>query len=695
LSNQQPGAFRFAIAATFTADPLCPVVDFWGCELGSPFEVRFAPYNQLLQTILDPHSEFAENTHGLNVVLARLEDLGQFSGNGRSSFSRIEENVAQLVTELRSAAMRLHSPLLFCLCPSPGIEEFEKLSGSIQTGLKAVPGILYIDYRDVERLYPVASVDSPEGERLGKIPYTDVYYCALGTMIVRYAHSLLRTPFKVIALDCDNTLWRGVCGEDGPEGVMLDAPRRALQEAMLEQREAGMLLTLASKNNESDVLETFAAHPEMPLEPRHFVSWRLNWDPKADNISELAEELGLGLDSFIFIDDNPKEGAELQQSIPEVLTLVLPEDVEKIPHFLRHVWALDHPVITEDDRKRNVYYRQQQEFGAQVKHAGSIESFMASLNLHVAVSSLTPDKLSRIAQLTQRTNQFNLATVRRSESEIQALLAEGYECYTVDVSDRFGDYGLVGVLIVKQETDELRVDTFLLSCRALGRGVEHRMLAFLGQNASTRGLHYIRLAYVPSAKNLPAKQFLDSAAGSRLRIPATEAAELKWKPPAAPSINGVVKSESKKPAVPRKADYGEIARSLSTADEILKRMRDRRSATAAVAGMTEVEAKLAGIWCELLERPAVSLSDNFFDIGGHSLLAVLLLLRVRETFGVELSIDDVYSGGLTLSQLASRIEAAQLGEIDPDEYAALLAEIENMSDEQARELLAREEGERA
>jgi acyl carrier protein len=199
-------------------------------------------------------------------------------------------------------------------------------------------------------------------------------------------------------------------------------------------------------------------------------------------------------------------------------------------------------------------------------------------------------------------------------------------------------------------------------------------------------LHQLTLRYSPTARNLPAKQFVDSVGGSRLA--AAEAAEVKWKPSIAPAA-----SKSPKPIIKtaRKADYEEIARSLSSAVSILHRMRAERAIAKPAAGMTEVEAKLAAIWSELLERDSIGPADNFFDIGGHSLLAVLLLLRIREAFDVELSIDDVYSGTLTLADLAARIESAQLGAIDPAEYAALLEEIENMSDEEARALLDREE----
>jgi acyl carrier protein len=352
-------------------------------------------------------------------------------------------------------------------------------------------------------------------------------------------------------------------------------------------------------------------------------------------------------------------------------------------------------VITEEDRNRNVYYHQQQEFGAQIKRATSIDDFMAALDLRVTVNAVTPEKLPRVAQLTQRTNQFNFTTVRRTETEIQSLLSRGYECFTVDASDRFGDYGLVGLLIARAESDELQVDTFLLSCRALGRGVEHRMLAFLGQHASARGLHYVALNYAPTSRNSPAKQFLASVAPQTMRLPAEQTAELRWKPSFASSPNRVPKTPRTAVNAARQADYGRIARELSRPEKILEHVRRQRATLHSSEGMNEVETKLARIWSELLDRRSISATDNFFDIGGHSLLAVLLLLRIREAFGVELSIDQVYSGTLTLADLANRVEAAQLGGLDPEEYSALLSEIESMSDYEVRELLAREEAERA
>lgn len=690
--------FRFAIAATFTAEPLRPVVAFWGPQLSTRFDIDFAPYNQIAQTLLDPGSELGQNKHGVNIVLARLEDLGQFDADTKDALLRLEENVQILLQQIVSATPGLAAPLLFCLCPSspafletPERRAFKKrMAGVISATLDETPGIQFLHYEQIDRLYPVDARHSAEGERLGKIPYTDLYFAALGTALVRYTHALFLAPFKVVALDCDNTLWRGICGE---EPVTLDAPSRGLHEFMVEQREAGMLLAMASKNNEQDVLDTFAAHPEMPLSLRHFVAWRLNWQSKTANLVSLAEELSLGLDSFIFVDDNPRECAEVSGALPQVLTLALPEEVERTPEFLNHVWAFDHPVVTEEDRNRNVYYQRQQEFGAEVRSAASLEDFMATLELRADIQPLIPAKLARAAQLTQRTNQFNLTTIRRTEAELQAL---PQQVYTVEVSDRFGDYGLVGVVICGPD---MQVDTFLLSCRVLGRGVEHRVAVYLGELALSRGLQQVSFSLVRTRKNSPALEFLESIpfgerlandTGFVLRVPSHRLADFTWTAPA----RTVPAAPSTKPglsAARRSVDYACIANQLSTAGAILQAVRASHASVESSEAMTETEGRLAAIWSELLHRPSIARADNFFDLGGHSLLAVLLLLRIRESFEVELSIDDVYSGALTLSDLAARIETAQLGGIDPQEYAALLAEIEGLSDEEARTLLSAED----
>ena len=188
----------------------------------------------------------------------------------------------------------------------------------------------------------------------GTSPIHPLFYAASGTILARKIHALISLPYKVVVLDCDNTLWKGVIGEDGIDGITIPPGLGRLQQFMVELAGKGILLCLCSKNDESDVLEVFEQRPDMVLKRDHLVSWRINWMPKSENIKSLAQELNLGLDSFIFLDDNPVECAEVRSGCPEVLTLRLPIERD-IAGFLKHVWAFDRLNVTSEDQQRTAY----------------------------------------------------------------------------------------------------------------------------------------------------------------------------------------------------------------------------------------------------------------------------------------------------------------------------------------------------
>lgn len=684
---------QFAISATFTAEPIERVIAFWGRELDWEIHARFAPYNQVPQTLLDPAGLFAANQNGVNVVLLRVEDVGGC------------ENAVEIAKLAGNAAARLAQPLIVVLCPpTPGREAEDRMADRrIGEILSESTGLQWMSHREISAVYEVPVWHSAEGERLGRVPYSEEGFAALGTSIVRRAHALRVPPVKAIAADCDNTLWKGICGEDGPGGVTLDAGRKELHRFLLEQRDAGILLCIASKNNETDVWETFAAQPEFPLARRHFATWRINWQSKAANIVEMAAELGVGVDAFLLLDDNPKECAEVEGGAPGALAVAIPEDTGELGCFLRHLWILDHPVITEEDRRRATAIAQSLDFNREAKRAESLEEFIGSLNLRVDFQPLAFERLGRVAQLTQRTNQFNNSGQRRSEGEIQALLAGGkWACYTAEVSDRFGEYGLVGALLVEKRSEEYRIDTFLLSCRALGRGVEHRMLASLAEAALDEGVFSVCIPCRETARNQPVREFLASlepvsrqreAEWEIHRFKAAGLQTLRWHPRSHEEVRA---ERLPGPATTRRfTGYGRIAGELRTPEQIAAAMRRASAASRDDSGTespgSEIEARLARIWSELLEKPVSGASANFFDLGGHSLLAVMLLMRVKEEFSVELSVDDVYSGSMTLGDLARRIERQLLGLPGPGEYEELMAEIEGLSDEEVRALLEQAE----
>ena len=359
---------------------------------------------------------------------------------------------------------------------------YEGVEEQIASSLHQIPNLHLIRSCDFLK-YPVEKAYDLERDRLGHIPYTPLFFVVLATILARRINAITSPPYKVIVLDCDNTIWKGVVGEEGVEGVAILPAWEHVQQLMVELAGKGFLVCLCSKNDESDVLEVFDKRPDMILKREHLVSWRINWRPKSENLKSLAQELNLGLDSFIFLDDNPLECAEVRSGCPEVLALELPRE-EDVADFLGHVWAFDRLQVTSEDQQRTVMYKQEVERTRFQMQALTIQDFLKGLNLQVNLPEPSHAQMFRVAQLTQRTNQFNFTTVRRTEAEIQRLPESGLECRIVEVSDRFGDYGLVGVMIFGAIREALEVDTFLLSCRVLNRGVEHRMLNELGKIAA-------------------------------------------------------------------------------------------------------------------------------------------------------------------------------------------------------------------
>jgi len=514
------------LTATFTADPVEEPLNFWMNELEIPCVIKFSPYSQVFQQLLDPASTLSTNHSGLNVVLIRLEDWWHGAGNlpsGQESREKVQERVERhardLFDAMKFASGNSRVPYLLCFCPaSRQIQTDETLAGffsllesQIAERLKDASGTYVVTSTECADLYPVAEFEDRRANEASHVPYTREFFHGLGTMIARRFYRIHTPPHKVVVLDCDNTLWQGVCGEDGALGVSVGPAYRDLQELIIAQRDAGMLVCLCSKNNEEDVWRVFEKNPGMVLKREHFISSRINWQPKSENLRSLSAELQLGMDSFIFLDDSAIECAEVEARCPEVLTLQLPGQEADFKKFLSHVWAFDRLKITEEDRLRSDLYAQNAEREQLLAQSFRLEDFLAGLELQVEFLPMTKAELPRVAQLTQRTNQFNFTSVRRSEGEVEQLCSAGNaECLVMRLRDRFGDYGLVGAMIFTRQSGLLDVDNLLLSCRALGRRVEHGMLSHLGRIAQEEGREKIRINFVPTPRNKPARDFLES-----------------------------------------------------------------------------------------------------------------------------------------------------------------------------------------
>nr|MBA2748091.1 hypothetical protein [Tatlockia sp.] len=361
---------------------------------------------------------------------------------------------------------------------------------------------------------------------------------------------------------------------------------------------------------------------------------------------------------------------------------LLPTKVEEIPRFLQHIWAFDRLKVTTEDKKRTSLYKENIQRDRLLKESPTLENFLEGLGLQIKIAPPSPQQLERVAQLTQRTNQFNLTTIRRSEQEINHLCQGNYECLVVEVSDRFGDYGLVGVLLFTLDGDTLINDTFLLSCRVLGRGVEYKMLAHLGEIASNRGVAQVKLAYVPSEKNQPALNFLN-AVGSEFRQ--QTATDISWQFPVEyarslvynPQANNATETQSvatpiqatKKTApilsVQQKLTrLSRIATEFHSASQVFeqiqlqKRQRPELQESYA-APRNEIEQQLAQIWNSVLRVDNIGIYDNFFDLGGNSVVAVQLFIQIENIFGKKLPLPTLLQAG-TIEQLALVIQRESL-----------------------------------
>ena len=671
------------VAATFTAEPLAEPLRYWLSELQIPAGIEFTPYNQVFQQLLDPGSALSANTRGLNLVLLRLQDWESGPADGKESTVRqdLSRNAAEFIAALSAAATRASVPFLVCICPaSPELlREPNRASLLAETeqrlseGLQATPGVNLLTSEDLSRLYPVIDYYDASGDELGHIPYTPVFFTALATAVARKFHTLNRPPFKVIALDCDNTLWGGVCGEDGPDGVKLDEPYRALQVFMRAQLDYGMLLCLCSKNNADDVLAAFSRRTDMPLRPEHFAAVRLNWEAKSSNLKALARELGLSLDSFVFVDDNPVECAEVEANCPEVQVVQLPPDLAQLATFLAHCWVFDRQSVTTEDRRRVELYRQNQQREQLRAASPTLEDFLSSLELKIGINPMTDRQVPRVAQLTQRTNQFNATTRRLSESEVRRMAAD-WQILAVNVSDRFGDYGLAGVVIFRVAGQALEVHSFLLSCRVLGRGIEHKIVAHLGEVASQAGLDWIDLHYVQTGKNKPVFDFLENIAGHYkqplnggvlFRVPASVAASIRFNSPEASPAAARANPELEPASAPARptaigtrkfSGYAQIAVSANNAQAIHDLIESKKvlrisSQATYVGPNTALERQLAELWQKLLHIDRVGVQDNFFELGGHSLLAVRLFAEIEKLTGRKLPLITLFQAP-TIKQLA-------------------------------------------
>jgi FkbH-like protein len=652
------------VVSSFTAEPIADSLHFWINQLSLGYNVQFAGYNQVFQQLLDPSCELLNNRNGSSLLLVRYDDWTRFDNNLdlKARHQRKQEVLDEFIRALSSAASKSSSPLILLTPPSENIEDtalHRLFDAKLADVCASFNNVTFIDQHTIEHSYPVENRFDAIADKAGHIPFSSAYYTALGTIAARRLTLLHTTPYKVIVLDCDNTLWQGVVGEQGVEGVVIDEARKLFQQFLVEQQQQGILLCLASKNNENDALTVFKQRKDMPLTMEHLVAWKINWNAKSENIKALATELNLGLDSFIFIDDNPMECAEVKAFCPQVLALQFPQEPDNIKRFASHIWGLERKAATREDLQRTQLYRNNVERQRIEQASSSFAEFISNLELKIDIQPVNEETIPRVEQLMLRTNQFNSTTQRYSAEIITTKLkTEAYSCFTVNVSDKFGDYGLVGVLLYQLDKNDLLLDSFLLSCRVLGKGVEHAMLRFLGQAASARGIANMQLKFSATEKNIPIANFYKSITGQNwdaelgaFILPTATAANLEMnfdKEDQHDATQGTSQTATK---IVKQDIFTRIPNELACIEAIEAAITASiKSAPVAVSlmGSTpavpsgKIEQQLSAVYRNVLKQEHINVDASFFDMGGSSLLLVKLASALKEQMNLDVSITDLF-----------------------------------------------------
>lgn len=527
---------RVAILRSFTLEPAIPMLRAAAMLGGIDVTAHIGDFDNYAQDILDPASSLYSFAPSVAILAVQTRDIlpeiwDAYTDRTQEEMKAAAENYLATISEWvrlfrsRSSANLIIHNLEKPEMPNSGVLDAQQgaqgaLIENINQRLRAiaseVPGVYILDY---DGLVSWAGRTKWHDERkwlMMRMPIAADQIAALAQEWLRFLHPLCGRIGKVLVTDLDNTLWGGVIGEDGMDGIKLNkeypgAAYRSVQRTLLDLSNRGILLAVASKNNEADALQAINEHPEMLLRSTTFAALQIHWNSKAESLRAIAEELNVGLDSLVFLDDNPVEREQVRTALPEVTVIELSSDCMTFAKSIRACPMFERLSSSEEDKKRGVYYAEQRERKELEKNVTSVEDYYYSLNQRVELAPVSNATLNRVADLIKKTNQFNLTTRRHSEPDVAKLAADpDWDVYLTRVSDRFGDNGIVGVCITHRSGEICEIDTLLLSCRVIGRTVETSILHFLSEENRAKGVTRLEGWFLPTAKNKPAENFYSS-----------------------------------------------------------------------------------------------------------------------------------------------------------------------------------------
>ena len=525
-----------ALLSSFTARSIEAALHTACKESGMPCAIYLGGYNQYAQEILNPQSGLYGSSPDLVILFVDTRSLFgenffvpyEISDEARKELAKDKfQEISALVECIKknsSAKVLLHNFEIPAYSPLGILEnkqEFgffeavETLNTSIREQFKTDPRVLVFDYERFCARLGKERVFDHKMYYFGDIKLNPQCIPALAKEYVGYIKACTARTKKCLVLDCDNTLWGGVIGEDGIEGIRLGPtpegrPFLEFQKYILALFQRGVVLAINSKNNHDDVMRVLHEHPHMVLKEEHFAATRINWDDKIANMRELANELNLGIDSFVFVDDEQINRDMVRSMLPEVSVLELPADPAL---YVKTISELDdfHTIaLTDEDLERGKMYAVDRQRKEVQSTATDLNEYLRNLQTVVTILPAHSMTIPRIAQLTQKTNQFNMTTRRYMEDEIAGLAErDGFLVVSLNARDRFGDNGVVGVALVERGSTQWRIDTFLLSCRIIGRRIEEALLAYITDRAKQEGAATLIGEFISTKKNAPAKGFYE------------------------------------------------------------------------------------------------------------------------------------------------------------------------------------------
>jgi len=526
---------KVGILSSFTVNGLSETLTVKCLESDIGCQSFVAGYNQYNQELLDPKSKLYSFSPDITFLIIDIRTLlneifyHPYSISSSDRQKLVQEKINELQNLILQFKKNCNSKLIifnFSLptySPNGLIETksefgFHDMINEINQELSKIvrneSSVYVYDFNQFTSKFGEKNVFDYRQFFIGDIRIAFDYIPYLSNELMGYVKPILGLNKKCIVLDLDNTLWGGIVGEDEFDGIELGQTSNGkafieFQKHLLSLWQQGIILAINSKNNFEDAIKVIREHPDMILKEEHLASLQINWNDKVQNLKTISEELNIGLNSIVYFDDDPVNQERIKQELPEVLTVELPDDPSQYTDILMSLNDFNVLQKTDEDLKRGKMYSQQRQRVELEQSTKNIDDFLKQLDIKVKIKKANKFTIPRISQLTLKTNQFNLTTKRYQEEDILKFSNDNKMIVgCAQIEDKFGDSGITNAFVIEKNDKEWKIDTFLLSCRIIGRGIENAIISYILQEAKDHGVEKVRANFIPTKKNKPAETFL-------------------------------------------------------------------------------------------------------------------------------------------------------------------------------------------